>query len=126
MLLVAYYDYLGLTYLRIYTTEKNEDDLRKAKKAFEKSLKYVPLVDMSMHIWSGFLTYNLARIFSECNDHVNSEKYFNKSIKIRSKWLKMSNFNVTVRNSLSYEYFIAKISYLDMCEKFRLMSQEEV
>lgn len=126
LLLVAYYDYLGLTYLRIYTTEKNEDDLRKAKEAFEKSLKYVSLVDMSMHIWSGFLTYNLARVFSECNDPVNSEKYFKKSIKIRSKWLRMSNFNVTVRNSLSYEYFLAKISYLDMCEKFRLMSQEEV
>lgn len=126
LIMVAYYDYLGLTYLRIYRAENNENDLKKAKEAFLMSLKFVSSVDMSMQIWTGFITYNLARVLSECGDSDESERYYMKAIKIRSRWLKTTNYNVTVRNALSYEFFIAKIDYIDMCQKFELMSSEEV
>ena len=126
LLLVAYYDYLGLTYLRIYRAEKNESDLLKAKESFLSSLKYVSSVDMSLQIWSGFLNYNLARVYSELGDSDKAEKYYKKAIKIRNRWLKTSSYNVTVRNALSFEYFIAKIDYIDMCQKFGLMSSDEV
>lgn len=126
LIMLAYYDYLGLIYLRIYMIEKNKEELQQAKDAFIKSLKYVSSVDMSMHIWSGFLTYNLARVYSEYSNPVDAENYFKKTINIRSKWLKNSSFNVTVRNALSYEYFISKIGYLDMCKKYQLMSEAEI
>lgn len=126
LVMVAYYDYLGLTYLRIYRAENNEVNLLNAKEAFSTALKYVSAVDLSMQIWSGFLNYNLARVFSEYGDTDKAAKYYKKAIKIRSRWLKTSNYNVTVRNALSYEYFIAKIDYIDMCQKFELMSTDEV
>ena len=124
--MVAYYDYLGLTYLRIYRAESNENDLQKAREAFLSALKFVTSVDLSMQIWSGFLNYNLARVFSELGDSDKAEKYYKKAIKIRNRWLKTSSYNVTVRNALSFEYFIAKIDYIDMCHKFGLMSSDEV
>lgn len=126
LIMVAYYDYLGLTYLRIYRAESNENDLQKAREAFLSALKFVTSVDLSMQIWSGFLNYNLARVFSELGDSDKAEKYYKKAIKIRNRWLKTSSYNVTVRNALSFEYFIAKIDYIDMCHKFGLMSSDEV
>lgn len=126
LIMVAYYDYLGLTYLRIYRSESNENDLLKAKEAFLSALKFVTSVDLSMQIWSGFLNYNLARVFSELGDSDKAEKYYKKAIKIRNRWIKTSSYNVTVRNALSFEYFIAKIDYIDMCQKFGLMSSDEI
>ena len=123
---VIHYDYLGLAYLCIYRAENHEDDLNRAREAFQKSLDYVKSIDMSMQIWTGYLTYNIARVLSECNSHAEAEKYFEESIQIRRNWLRISSYNMTVRNALSYEYFIAKISYLDMCQKYRLMSRDEI
>ena len=124
--MTVYYDYLGLICLRIYGEKKEKNYLGQAKDAFSRSLDYVSLVDMSMQIWSGFLTYNLARVYTEYEDPRNADKYFIKAISIRRGWLECSNFNVTVRNALSYEYFIAKISHLDMCGAHGLMSTEKV
>lgn len=126
LLLVCYYDYLGLTHLRVYRSEKNPADLQKAQDAFLTAQKHVSSVDMSLQIWSGFLAYNLARVYAEGGDSETSERYYKKAIRIRSRWLKTSNYNVTVRNALSYEYFIAKINYIDMCKSFGLMTAEEI
>ena len=126
LIMVAYYDYIGLTYLRIYREENKESDLLKAKEAFVTALKYVSSVDLAMQIWSGFLNYNLARVFSEYDDPDQAKEYYEKAITIRGRWLKASNYNVTVRNALSSEYFIARIDYIDMCRKFDLMSPEEI
>lgn len=123
---VIHYDYLGLAYLCIYRAENHEDDLNRAREAFQKSLDYVKSIDMSMQIWTGYLTYNIARVLSECNSPAEAEKYFEESIQIRRNWLRISSYNMTVRNALSYEYFIAKISCLDMCQKYRLMSRDEI
>ena len=81
---------------------------------------------MSLQIWEGFLTYNLARALAEAGKALESEKYYLKAISVRNRWLKTSNYNSTVRNALSYEYFIARISYLDMSKKFNLMTAEEL
>ncbi len=123
---VIHYDYLGLAYLCVYRAEKHEEDLNHAREVFQKSLDYVKFIDMSMQIWSGYLTYNIARVLSECNVLGEAERYFKESIQIRRNWLRISSYNITVRNALSYEYFIAKISYLDMCQQYHLMSRDEI
>lgn len=125
LMLVAYYDYLGLIYFRLYRGSHNIDYLKSAEHAFLKSLEYVSSIDMSMQVWSGFISYNLARVYSECNDIDNAEKYYNYSIKIRTGWLKTSNYTITIRNAMSYEYFIAKIDYIDMRQKIGLLSPNE-
>lgn len=123
---LVYYDYLGLTYLRIYRIENSESSLRQAKESFLKALTYCEKVDLGLEIWKGFLTYNLARVFADSNEPNEAENYFIEAYEIRNDWLKVSKYNVTVRNALSSEYFIAKIDYIDMCRKFELMSPEEI
>ena len=123
---LVYNDYMGLTNLRIYRADKTLSSLQKAKEYFIKSLDFVSSVDMSMQIWTGFITYNLARVCSECGDIEDAERYYNKSIKIRRCWLKNTKYNVIVRNALSYEYFITKINFIDMCQRFDLMDPKEI
>ena len=91
-----------------------------------KAPSYVDRVDMSLQIWSGFLYYNLARTYTRQSDPKMAEKYFKKAIRIRERWLKTSTFNVTIRNALSYEYFLARVVHLEMCEQFALLTSEKV
>jgi len=123
---VVYYDYLGLVYLKLFRANRNPEDLSKSLDAFLQSTKFIGSVDMSMQIWSGFLFYNIARVYTEMQDTDNAMKYFEKAITIRERWLRTSKYNVTVRNALSYEYFIAKISYIDMRKLYNLIDEEEV
>lgn len=122
---VVYYDYIGLTYLRLYRMGCGKSNLENAKASFLKALEYVPSVDMSMQIWAGFLNYNYARVLAESGD-ADADAYYKKVIKIRSRWLKNSHYNITIRNALSYEYFIAKIDHIDAAVKFNLMTPAEV
>ncbi len=126
LMAVVYYDYLGLLYLRLYGYEKKSEDLQKALDCFLEASKLTSKVDMALQIWSGFLTYNIARVYAEKGEVEESEAYYNKAIRIRGAWLKNSRYNITVRNALSYEYFIARISYLDMCKKYGIKSDEEL
>ncbi|MCR5608641.1 MAG: hypothetical protein K6G26_06220 [Lachnospiraceae bacterium] len=89
-------------------------------------MKYVGMVDMAMKIWSGFLSYNLARTYGMIGDVENAVNAFKRSISIRASWIKLSSFNYRIRNALSSEYFIAKMSYLKMCEEFSLMKKSEL
>ena len=123
---VVYYDYLGLTYLRVYRANKKEEDLDNALKAFKQSVSFIGSVDMSLQIWSGFLFYNIARVYAEMEDTDNAVKFYEKAINIRERWLRTSKYNVTIRNALSYEYFIAKIRYIDMRKLFSLIDEEEI
>ena len=119
---VVYYDYLGLTYLRLFRCSEEKEYARQAQEAFEKAIAYVGRVDMSLQIWSGFLYYNLARAYNmqEIKDKAN--EYYQRAIRIRTRWLKNSSYNITIRNALSSEYFIAKIDYIDMCGKYGTLS----
>ncbi len=121
-----YYNYLGLIYLRIYRREHNERDLGNANSCFLKALNYTNAIDSSMRIWAGFINYNLARVSCECNDLAASEHYFTMAIMIRSKWLNENKYNITVRNALSFEYFIARINQIDMWRRFNLKTPDEI
>ena len=60
------------------------------------------------------------------NEVEKASEYYLKAIRIRERWLKNSSYNITVRNALSSEYFIAKIDYIDMCRRFRILSDEQI
>jgi tetratricopeptide (TPR) repeat protein len=97
-----------------------------AKEAFKKALEYVAKVDMSMNIWKGFLDYNLARAYSANEEQSEAIKYYSSAIKIRKAWTKISTYNITIKNALSSEYFIAKIDYLDMRKKNNLYPSDHI
>lgn len=126
LIMVVYHNYLGLTNMKLYLCCSEEQYIRQARKSFEKAIEFVDKVDMSLQIWTGFITYNLARACAALNDTEEAQWQYDKAISIRERWLKNSSYNITVRNALSSEYFLAKIDYLDMCKKHQLLSHEEI
>lgn len=125
LILVTYYDYLGLTYFRLCDCGQDKHMLEKAEEAFRTAMRFVSSVDMSQHIWAGFINYNLARVYTAGGDVKQAVEYFRKAVRIRSEWLKCSAYNITVRTAMSFEYFIAKIDEIDMRKQFGLMTPEE-
>lgn len=123
---VVYYDYLGLTYMRLFRIAGNVSDIETARGLLEKALEYSDKVDMSCKIWGGFIMYNLARTYAFQEETEKAARYYKKAIKIRKDWLKYFKNNVTVRNAVSSEYFIAKLDYLDMCKKYRLEKKKDI
>lgn len=126
LIVVVYYDYLGLTYMKLFQCNGDSDYVQQAQHAFKEAIKHVGKVDMALQIWAGFLCYNLARAYAAQGVIDNASEYYQKAIHIRARWLKNSRYNVTVRNALSSEYFIAKIDYIDMCRRFGLYSAEQI
>ncbi len=126
LLLVAYYDYLGLTYMRVYNQTKEETYILAAKDAFEKSASFTDKVDMSLQIWSGFLHFNVARAYAILKEQDKAAEHFQRAIRTRKRWLSTSRYNVTIRSAMSGEYFVAKIGYINFQKQFRLLSQEEL
>lgn len=126
LIAVVYYDYLGLTNMKLFQYKGETKYIEQAQTSFETAIRYVSKVDMSLKIWAGFLNYNLARAYAAQNEIEKASEHYIKAIRIRERWLKNSSYNITVRNALSSEYFIAKIDYIDMCRKFQLLSEEKV
>lgn len=126
LLVVIYYDYLGLIYLKLFQCSGKDTYARQAQNAFCEALKYVGKVDMALQIWSGFLSYNLARAYAMQGSTDLASEYYRRTIRIRTRWLKNSQYNITIRNALSSEYFIAKIDYIDMCGKFGLYTESRM
>lgn len=125
LIAVVYYDYLGLTNMKLFQCKGETKYIEQAAASFERAVKYTSKVDMSLKIWAGFLNYNLARAYAVQNEVEKASEHYLKAIRIRERWLKNSSYNITVRNALSSEYFIAKIDYIDMCRKFRILSDEQ-
>ena len=48
------------------------------------------------------------------------------AIKIRKRWLKITSLSVKIKNTLSSEYFIARIMYLEMQDKYKMLDKEEI
>lgn len=119
LILLVYYNYLGLTYLKLSKAQE-------AKVAFEQASQYESRVDMSMQIWGGFLYYNMARTCVLLGDLKNANTLFKKAIRIRERWLKVTSFYTKIRNALSFEYFLAKLSYLEMCDENGLLTKAEI
>lgn len=122
---VVYYDYLGLTYLRLSAYQNEAEYVKLAQENFELALNYAKKVDTSMSVWAGFLYHNLARTYSRQNEWEKARIAFDKAISIRGQWIRNTAFNITIRNALSYEYFVAKIAKFEMLEKSNRMSEDE-
>ena len=108
-----------MTYLKLSKAQE-------AKVAFEQASQYESRVDMSMQIWGGFLYYNMARTCVLLGDLKNANTLFKKAIRIRERWLKVTSFHTKIRNALSFEYFLAKLSYLEMCDENGLLTKAEI
>lgn len=126
LILLVYYDYLGLTYLRLVNNDPQSKYLHSALESFEKALNFIDRVDTSLQIWSGFLSYNLARVYMRIGDLENAAKMYRYAIKIRERWLKITSLSVRIKNALSSEYFMARIMYLEMQNKYMMLNKEEV
>ncbi len=132
--LTVYYDYLGLLHLHLYETKKDEEHLKEAISCFKKVLEeYADYTDLGLRIWSGFISYNLARcyllqygILSNTEDAKNAQKYFSVASVIRKSWLKQGSFNQVIRSALSYEYFICKIEEINSHSLMNHKSSEEI
>lgn len=126
LIMVVYHDYLGLTYLRLKSDPKGDEYVALARMNFEYALKYAKKVDTSMSVWAGFLYHNIARTYAYQQNIAKASKAFDKAISIRGNWIRHSIFNVTIRNALSYEYFVARIVKLEMQEKSNCLSKNEL
>ena len=126
LMLLVYYDYLGLAYLKLANNDPQSEYLQNALKAFQKSLTLIDRVDASMQVWSGFLYFNLARSYEIVGDLKNAEKLYRDAIKIRERWLKITSLSVKIKNALSSEYFIARIMYLEMQDRYKMLDKEEI
>ena len=56
--------------------------LEKAEEAFQTAMRFVSSVDMSQHIWAGFINYNLARVYTAGGDVEQAVEYFRKAVRI--------------------------------------------
>ena len=126
LMLLVYYDYLGLAYLKLANNDPQSEYLQNALKALQKSFTFIDRVDASMQVWSGFLYFNLARSYEIVGDLKNAEKLYRDAIKIRERWLKITSLSVKIKNALSSEYFIARIMYLEMQDRYKMLDKEEI
>ena len=122
---VVYYDYLGLTYMKLYNGYGDTDYIVKAQEAFEVALLFAEKVDWGIEIWHGFISYNLARAYAAQEKYDEADRYYLDAIDMREDWLRTDKYNVIVRNALSSEYFIAKMDYNSMRKKAERLSTEE-
>lgn len=126
LIAVIYYDYLGFTDMKLFQGKGEAKHIIHVQKAFESAINYVTHVNMFLEIWVGFLKYNLARAYAAQNEVEKANGYYLDAINIRESRLKNSSYNITVRNALSSDYFIAKIDYIDMCRRFKILSDEKI
>ena len=126
LILVAYYDYLGLTYLKLCHHCGDLRYAQQAKSAFETALSLTDRVDLALQIWKGFLFYNLARVLAIQELPEEAARAYENAVHIRKQWLKNCNYPVLIRNALSTEYFQAELDRIEMCQTFRLLSEAQI
>ena len=118
--LVVYYDYLGLLHMYLHDLNDGSHHLEAAVECFERILDtYIDHTDMSLGIWAGFVTYNLARCYvkryrltEDIADRKQAHRLFLRASLIRKGWLSDTGFHSSIRSALSYEYFICKIEQI--------------
>ena len=129
---VIYYDYMGLAYMKLYGFTHNIKDLETAKNCFEKIVSdYVDKIDLELEIWRGFAQYNLGRAYDLLYDL--GQDYSDKAIKAmyhatlaRKKWVDNQYFGENVKHILSYEYFICKLDYINLLNKYQHKTKEYI
>ncbi len=128
-----YYDYKGLTYMRLYGFSGDLSDLQETLQCFVETEQYVDRVDMGLSIWKGFLYYNLGRAYERMYERTKDESMLQtslsamkKGVLLRKRWLAANCFTDHVKYALSYEYFVAKIEQIKMFSKHQLKSPESI
>ena len=102
-------------------------DAAAANRAFRHAAEYEKRVyDTSMQIWGGFLYYNMARTYVSLGDSKQAYTLFQTVIPIRERWLRKTSFHTEIRNALSFEYFLAQISYFEMCGENGILTETEL
>lgn len=125
LLLVAYYDYFGLTLYRNYLFRHDPAQLSEAADMTERSLEKARKVDMHLQIWAAFLTYNLARCASELGDHDKAVLNIQTAVILRQGLAECPFFSRDLQHDLYFEYLLARIVQTDIERKTELLSAEE-
>ena len=120
--------------MHIYSYTKSFDELLSAKFCYEKIInEYLDKVDLGLSVWGGFLYYNLARLYGKIWENkpetVDTDELLNaylRATSIRKRWLSVTGFNSMIQNALSYEYFIAKIDYIQQMKTLGVKTEEEI
>lgn len=132
---IIFYDFFGLTAMRIFKINHEEKYILEAINCFEVLINdYVGKVDLSLKIWAGFLYFNLGRAYEHLYSIKPQEKEWlskanaavTKAIFIRERWKQANCFSDQIKYSLSYEYFVAKLEYIKMCQRNILKTEEEL
>lgn len=135
LLEVLYYNYMGLISMHLYAYSNSFSDLLVAKECYEKIInEYLDKVDLGLSVWGGFLYYNTARLYGKIlakaeTSIVSNEDVINaylRAITIRKKWLSGATFNSIIQNALSYEYFIAKLDYINQMKIMNLKTANDI
>lgn len=121
LIAAIYHDYLGLICMKMFEFSGEENLIKEAIENFENIMNdYVDKIDLSLNIWQGFITFNLARAYIKHYILTKDKETANKALKLFSRatrkrkvWTDVSMFNPTIRNALSYEYFISKIEHIN-------------
>lgn len=121
---VVFLDYYGLACLKVYDGTGDTAFAAKAQELFGRALEFSRSVDLSMQVWAGFLTYNLARAYGAQGELEKAEDAYLEAIRIRESWIRTSAFHLIIRNALSTEYFLAKINYVNMCRENRILDED--
>ena len=103
--------------MRLYNFGGGRALLEEAITCFERVLeRYVNLVDDSMRIWEGFVRFNLARATERqlefTPDSENQGEVllqYKRATRLRKSWITGRQFDLEIKNALSYEYFLAKL-----------------
>ena len=132
---IIYYDFFGLTAMRIFNANHEEKYIRHAIFCFETLIKdYVHRIDLVLNIWMGFLSYNLGRAYEhlyslypqQTNYLQDMDASTRKAIHIRRRWLSFPWFSDQIKYSLSYEYFVAKLEHIKMCRRHNLIPLDDI
>ena len=124
LLLVAFYDYFGLTLYRNYLYSHNPELLTEAAAATEHALEHARRVDMHLQIWAAFLTYNLARVYSAQGMHDKALQQIQTAVILRQGLAECPFFSKELQHDLYFEYLLSRIVQTDIELKAGLLNEE--
>lgn len=125
LIYVAYYHYYGLILYRNYLIYHSKEQIAEAVNASEKSLQYAKKVDMHLQIWSAFLNYDLARMYSELEDFDKAVKCIDAAVILREGLAECPFFSMKMKNDLYFEYYLARIIQTDIKSQANCISDSE-
>ena len=125
LLLVVYYDYLGLAYYRNYLFGRSQEHLAAAADVTEKALQNARKVDMHLQIWAAFLTYNLGRLHCELGEFEKSRRNIETAVILRQGIADSPFFSEELKHDLYFEYLLARIRQTEILQRAGVLTPEQ-